>query len=512
MKKNVLEYLYDAVKKEPDKVAFANETFEMTFMELYLRSQSIGTYLASNGIINKPVVVLMKRHPNEIAAFLGVVAGGNYYVPINEKMPQEKLELILADIKAPVIICDKNTCRQAEEVMHEGKIVLYDDIKNTTPDEELLKRIYEKSIDTDCVYVVYTSGSTGEPKGVCACHRSVIDYIENLSEVMEFDKDTVFGSQTPLYLDACLKEIYPTLKFGAKTYIIPKKLFMTPVKLIEFLNERRINTICWVVSAMTMISAVGTFETVKPKYLKRVAFGSEVFAIKQFNLWKNAAKNAKFVNLYGPTEGTGMCCYYKVEREFAEDEIIPVGRPFNNTDIILLNEENKRAQEGEICIRGASVTLGYYHNFEKTKDVYVQNPLNTNYPEIIYKTGDIGRYNKEGELVFVSRKDNQIKHMGYRIEPGEIEGCINSQKYVEFSKVVYDTETKKIVLFYMGEISKKDLMTNVREKLLDYMYPNKIIRLKKMPLMSNGKADIMLLKKMCSEDCEKNIKDEYVAD
>ena len=166
------------------------------------------------------------------------------------------------------------------------------------------------------------------PKGVVACHRSVIDYIESFSDVLEINSDTVFGNQTPLYVDASLKEIYPTLKYGATAYIIPKELFMFPLKLVQFLNEKKINTICWVVPALTMISGLGVFEKGKPEYLHTIAFGSEVFPIKQFLLWRKALPNAKFINLYGPTEATGMSCYYVVDREFSEeDDAIPIGRP-----------------------------------------------------------------------------------------------------------------------------------------------------------------------------------------
>jgi non-ribosomal peptide synthetase component F len=315
---------------------------------------------------------------------------------------------------------------------------------------------------------------------------------------LEFNEDTVFGNQTPLYFDACLKELYPTLKFGATTYLIPRNLFMLPIQLVEFMNEHEINTICWVVSALTMISSFGAFKTVQPKYLHTIAFGSEVFPIKQYNIWKSVLPNAKFTNLYGPTEGTGMCCYYKVNRDFEPGEAIPIGRPFKNTEIILLNEENKRAgkgEVGEICIRGTSLTLGYYNNFEKTNEVFVQNPLNTAYPELIYRTGDLGKLNEYGELVFVSRKDYQIKHMGHRIELGEIEAYVNMLEGVKLAGCIYDDVKGKIVLYYVGDIADKEVAGILKEKLPRYMIPNRIIQLEEMPLTANGKIDRVSLKK-----------------
>lgn len=499
MENNVLSYLDETVKRVPDKTAFANEKEEYTFREVYEQSRSIGTFLHSEGCLRQPVVVFMEKHPRTIIAFLGVIAGGCYYVPIDEEMPRSRIELILENCKAEWLICDEHTKETAKELQFPGKICLYDDIAGTPEDEEALREIRRKALDIDPIYIVFTSGSTGVPKGVAACHRSVIDYIEQLSETLGFDEDTVFANQTPLYFDACLKEIYPTLKFGATTYIVPRSLFLFPVKLVEFLNEHKVNTICWVVSALTMISAFGTFQTVKPEYMKTVAFGSEVFPVKQFRLWREALPDASFTNLYGPTEGTGMCCYYHVEREFADDEAIPIGQPFLNTEILLLDEKDRLAEEGEICIRGTSVTLGYFRNPEKTAEVFVQNPLQDAYPEIIYRTGDIGRYNERGELVFVSRKDDQIKHMGHRIELGEIEANVNRMDGIDMCGCIYDKDKGKIVLYYAGSMESRELVAGLKHRLPRYMIPNCVERLERLPLTANGKIDRVSLKQKYKE-------------
>lgn len=494
MENNVLSYLDAIVKKVPDKTAFANESEGFTFRQVYEQSRSIGTYIHEKGCYRKPVVVFMNKHPKTIMAFFGVITAGCFYVPIDEEMPQSRIDLILENCKAELIICDEKTREKAKTFRFDGELCLYDEIAETPEDREALAEIRRKALDVDPIYIVFTSGSTGVPKGVAACHRSVIDYIEQLSETLGFNENTVFANQTPLYFDACLKEIYPTLKFGATTYIVPKNLFMFPVKLVEFLNEHKVNTVCWVVSALTMISAFGTFQTVKPEYLKTIAFGSEVFPIKQFKIWRETLPEASFTNLYGPTEGTGMCCYYHVKRELKDNEPIPIGQPFQNTEILLLDENNRPAQEGEICIRGTGVTLGYYNNPEKTAEAFVQNPLNTSYPEIIYRTGDIGKYNEHGELVFVSRKDYQIKHMGHRIELGEIEANVNMVEGVKLCGCVYDNEKGKIVLFYVGDIGSKELVACLKEKLPRYMIPNRVEQLQELPFTANGKIDRKALK------------------
>ncbi|MCL2717215.1 MAG: amino acid adenylation domain-containing protein [Lachnospiraceae bacterium] len=489
---NILDYMTASYQATPDKIAFSNGLNHLSFREVKEQCDAIGTYLTDERIYQQPVIVFMAKQPEMVAAFFGVVRGGNYYVPLDVEMPRIRIEHILESLDSPLMICDEKTNDVAKTLDFKGKIVLYKDICSTVTDQEALNKIAGKAIDTDPVYIVFTSGSTGIPKGVVACHRSVIDYIEQLSEVLEFNQGTVFGNQSPLYFDACLKEIYPTLKFGATTYLIPAELFMQPVKLVEFLNEFQINTICWVVSAMTMISAFNTFNTIIPKYLRSINFGSEVFPLKEFHKWQAALPDAKFVNLYGPTECTGMCCYHKIDEAINDTGVIPVGRPFKNTEIIILNELNERVKEnesGEICVRGTSLTLGYYNDFAKTNENFVQNPLNKFYPELIYRTGDIGYFNNKGEIVFCSRKDHQIKHMGNRIELGEIEASIYRIAEIKMACCVYDQAKNKIRLFYVGDITGKEVTEKLKNLLPRYMMPNSVKQIEKMPLKANGKID-----------------------
>lgn len=497
MVNHVLSYLDEIVEQVPDKAAYANEKESYTFRQVYEQSRAIGTGISRKGCYREPVVVFMEKHPKEIIAFLGVIAAGCFYVPIDEEMPASRIDLILENCRARVMICDAHTRKKAEAFSYEGELCLYDALAQTPEDPKALMRIRQKALDIDPIYIVFTSGSTGVPKGVAACHRSVIDYIEQLSEVLGFGQDAVFGNQSPLYFDACLKEIYPTLKFGATTYLVPKGLFSFPVKLVEFLNQYRINTICWVVSALTIVSALGTFGTVVPKFLRTVAFGSEVFPVKQLGIWREALPEASFTNLYGPTESTGMCCYYRVERAFEEGESIPIGRPFPNREILLLTPEGKPAgpgEEGEICIRGTALTLGYYNDPVRTGESFVQNPLNTAYPERIYKTGDIGRYNEAGELLFVSRRDYQIKHMGHRIELGEIEANAHTVPGVRMAACIYDGKKGRIVLYYVGDLPEREVAGALRTRLPRYMLPGRIIRLERLAYTANGKIDRGALK------------------
>lgn len=494
---NILEYLEKTIVQYPDKICYANESEQMTFQQVYRDARAIGTFMNQQGHYKKPVVVFMKKHPKMIVTFLGTVYAGNYYVPIDEEMPAHRIAMIFETLQPEAVVCDDSTIGKINAFPYDGAVYRYEDMAKTVPDEGILRQVADQVIDTDPIYIVFTSGSTGVPKGVVACHRSVIDYIESFSDVLDINENTVFGNQTPLYVDASLKEIYPTLKFGATAYIIPKELFMFPLKLVQFLNDFKINTVCWVVPALTLLSGLGVFEKAVPEYLHTIAFGSEVFPMKQFLMWRKALPHARFINLYGPTEATGMSCYYEVDREFTVDEVIPIGKPFKNTEILLLNDQNRLAgvgELGEICIRGTALTLGYYRDFEKTNAVFVQNPLNDLYPELIYRTGDIGKYNERGDLVFVSRKDYQIKHMGHRIELGEIEMVMNKMQGVMISCCLFDEVKKKVILFYCGDCSKGELIQYGKEKLPRYMLPSFVEKLDTMPLTLNGKVNRLLLK------------------
>lgn len=499
MQTNVLEYLEGTVTRVPDKLAFADQNSGLTFQEMYDRARGIGSDLMAKGAFREPVVVYMAKSPATITAFFGVIYAGCYYVPIDEEMPRRRMELILENTQAKYLIFDETTKDKVGDLGFTGTLIDYEESRKTAADEAGLEKIRAQALDVDPIYVLFTSGSTGTPKGVVGHHRGVIDYIDSLSDVLQVDENTVFGNQTPFYLDACMKEIYPTMKYGATTWIVPKECFMFPVKLVEFLNEHKVNTICWVVSALTMISAFGTFDEVVPEYLHTVAFGSEVFPIKQFNLWKNTLPKAEFYNLYGPTEATGMSCYYHADRLFEDKEVIPVGKPFKNTQIFLLDKDGKevaQGETGEICIHGTCLTHGYYNNPEKTQEAFTQNPLNPFFPDLIYRTGDLGSFNENGDLVFASRKDYQIKHMGHRIELGEIEADVNLLDGVKTCCCIFIKESKKMVLFYVGDMDKRSLTKDLKERLPRYMIPNAILQVDALPLTPNGKMDRIKMEEM----------------
>ncbi len=492
MQKNILEYLEATAPRLPEKTAYSNGNESVTFFSLHAGAKSIGTSLLKLGCRKEAVAILMDKHPNVPVAFYGTVYAGCYYVPLDLSMPVERLERILNRVGAEVMIVDKKGEKLAKSLHFSGKVLPFDEIVKAESDEIMLASVRQRQIDTDPIYVVFTSGSTGEPKGVVACHRSVIDYVEALSDALGFSEESVFANQTPLFFDAPLKELMPVIKYGATAYFVPKMLFSFPVPLCEYLNKYRINTVCWVVSALTQISSLGALEKIPPKYLTTVAFGSEVFPPEQYKKWRDALPDATFYNLYGPTEATGMSCYWRADRALDEGEAIPIGQPFPNTDLLLITEDGREAtgeESGEIYLRGTCVTLGYYGQSDKTAEAFVQNPLHNIYPEIVYRTGDLAKRNQHGELVFLCRKDSQIKHMGHRIELGEIEAATARSEGVRRACCVYDADRKKIVLFYEGETEESALLASLKTLVPPYMIPSVIKKTDVLPLTPNGKLD-----------------------
>lgn len=494
---NILDYLERAEKKHPDKILFADPEHQVTYKECVRIGKSIGTAIAKEGAPRRPAAVLIDREIESTEIFMGSVYAGNFYVPIGKALPVGRISMILDTVRPACFVCREKDLPFVEKLGYEGKVLVYEQILHTPADEELLTKIRREHIDTDPLYAIYTSGSTGTPKGVLVCHRSVIDLVERFAQCFNFTQEEVFANQAPFDFDVSVKDIYSTLRNGGTMYIVPQKMFSFPKLLIPYLNEKKITTVIWAVSALALVAAFKGLEKEKPEYLKKIMFSGEVMPIKVLNYWRKKLPEAMYVNLYGPTEITCNCSFYIVDREFSLNETLPIGEAFPNTDMFLLNEENKPVGEGElgeICVRGTSLALGYYKNPEATEKAFCQNPLNTDYPELIYRTGDLGKY-RGGELFYVTRKDFQIKHMGHRIELGEIEAVLDGLDYISRSCCIYDGENEKIYMFYQADSPcEKQIIKDMQVYLPKYMCPNKYVYLEQLPLNKNGKIDRTALK------------------
>lgn len=501
MQRNVLEYLENSCALFPDKVIFADDKSQITYREFERQVKYLAAYLLENELNGKtgaPIAVFIDRSINSLAGFFGAVYSGCFYVPIDRQMPVARIALILDTLKPQVVLGEEKDKKILDSLERPEKLLILSRFTEETEDlkeeqEKLLLDVRRKSLDTDPLYAIFTSGSTGVPKGVLVSHRSVIDLIDNFKDEFSFTDECIFGNQAPFDFDVSVKDIYSTIKNGATMYVIPKVMFSFPAKLIAFMNEKKINTIIWAVSALRIIENLNAFTGEIPRYLRTAMFSGEVMHNKVLNYWRKYLPDVQYVNLYGPTEITCNCTYYKVDRPFADDEVLPIGVAFLNSGVFLLDGDRQVTEKntaGEICIKGSSLALGYYNNAEKTTEAFCQNPLNKAYPERIYRTGDIGMFNEKGELIFLSRKDDQIKHMGHRIELGEIEAAANSLDFLDAAVCLYDKAEGKIVMFYQAEAPcDKELLKAMGKKLPKYMFPNKLCHFEKLPLNKNNKID-----------------------
>ena len=500
---NILSYLENSAIQWADKVAIADDKNSLTFAQWNQYSRNIGTVInnISGKVYRKPVLVFVDRRIEGLVGFMGVVQSGNFYVPIDCKMPEQRVRLI-SEVLNPiaaitVTASDEKTLKLFD---FQGKILKYEEIINEAADDVLLEEIREQMIDVDPVYSIFTSGSTGIPKGVVIAQRGMIDLAEWLVDTFDFTEKDALGNQTPFYFDGSVKDICICLKSGATLNIIGKKYFTFPKLLIPFINDRKITVILWATSAIVLVGNSDILSFSIPKFLRLVTFAGEAMPAKQLKVWMDKLPRTRFVNLYGPTEVTVDCTYYEVNRKFEDDEFIPIGNACRNKSVLIFNDEGKLVKEGEIgelCVRGTGLALGYYNNNEKTREAFVQNPLHYLYKDTIYCTGDMVKYNKRGEIEFVSRRDFQIKHKGNRIEMGEIEVAINSIPNITNATCVFDQPNDKIVLFYTTTDGfEVDIINQVKDKIPVYMFPEVIILLKAMPYNMNGKIDRIELKKL----------------
>ena len=502
MKNSVLPWLDETAKRLPNKLALQDISGNITYQEYRSKSLAIAYKIVelNKGEMKKPVVVYLEKGKEVLVSFMGVAYSGCFYSPIDTEMPQSRVDKILEVLKPEIVITTNKLKTNFEKFNFYGSYIIYEETICSEEDETAVKPYTEKIVDTDLLYVLFTSGSTGVPKGVSICHRSVIDYTDWVTETFNITQKDTFGNQAPFYFDNSILDIYSCMKTGATLNIIPKKLFFQPVPLLEYIKYNKINTIFWVPSALIVVSKLKAFRNVDlSDTLKRVLFCGEVMPNKQLNIWRKFLPNVTYANLYGPTEITDACTYYIVDREFSDDEPLPIGIPMSNTDILVLNDEDKLVTDdevGELCVRGTSLAMGYYNNPEKTRSAFVQNPLNKAVPEIIYRTGDLVRYNEYREIIYISRKDFQIKHLGHRIELGEIETAISSLEEVTLNCCLYDEKNQKIVLFVDAQVDRDYIKERIEKLVPEYMIPGKVIYLENMPINANGKIDRIKLKEL----------------
>lgn len=499
MKINLIEYFEEILSKCPDKVAIIDKGEHTTFRDLSRKAKCLSMYLihALQGT-NLPIAVYLPKSVDAVFSDIACLYSGNIYMNLDIKTPAERIRNILDLIQPKAIISTNQYIKNISDIVRSDiRIINIDEIDwNESYDSKQIEKTWTKLIDTDPLCIINTSGSTGTPKGVVLNHRSFLDFIARSLESFDFSDDEIIGSLSPLVFDIYSFELCMLMAKSSTIVVIPDGLSAFPVTILKLMKEQRISFIFWVPTIMVNIANLNLLQQVPLPDLRIVWFAGEVFPTKQFNYWRANLGHTLFANLYGPIEITLDCTFYIVEREIRDEEPIPIGYSYKNTDILILNEKDERVtgvnQEGELCVRGSSLAMGYYNNPEKTAAAFVQNPLNNSYPEIIYRTGDIVFLNEMKEIVFKGRKDSLVKHMGYRIELGEIEHIIiNTLKLVNNGCIVYNNRDKEIILFYEAEkeLPPAEFRIAIGKALPKYMIPTRYHRLDELQRNTNGKID-----------------------
>lgn len=510
MQVNILEYFQKTCEEKPWKTAVIDRQRSVSFSDLKSTSILIANRIvASCPVFNRPVAVYLPKSIELIASDIAIIYSGNIFMNLDVNTPIARVQNILDKIQPSVIISDHFNYNKIKHICA-PEIVCIDIEKSEThegglTDKDLCVRL-GTIIDTDPFCIINTSGSTGTPKGVVLNHRSFIDFTEWAIDRLNIREDEIIGSLSPVVFDIYCFELCLLMAKSATILLIQDQMAAFPVTIIKLLSEQRATLLFWVPTIMVNIANMDLLSKYDLTSISKVFFAGEVFPTKQYNYWHNQLPGVTFTNLYGPIEITLDCTYFTIDRELDDGEQIPIGFPCRNTDIILLNEENGEARPDEVaelCVRGTSLAMGYYNDPEKTSLAFIQNPLNKSYPEIIYRTGDLVLKNERGELIFKGRKDTQIKHLGYRIEMGEIEHIlINSLKIIDNGCVVYDYNRKELVLIYesVENISFAEIRKALSTVLPKYMIPGGFKKMDALPRNANGKIDRFALNLLVNKD------------
>ena len=509
MKVSLIELFEETVRKYPEKTAVIDKDRTINFADLHKQALQIAAKIIRLGVgQNRPVGLFLDKSIESVYANQGILYAGDFYMNLDIKTPAERIRNILQLTEPAVIISTSRQVKPIAAIIPDTvqMILLDEEAWDEEVDAQQVTRRLSSIIDTDPSCIINTSGSTGTPKGVVLNHKSFFDFIDWAIDTFHFGDDLVMGSLSPIVFDIYSFELCMLMAKASTLVVLPAHLAAFPAKILEVLEQHQVNFLFWVPTIMVNIANMDLLSAFKLDSLQTVWFAGEVFPTKQYNYWHHHLPQTTFANLYGPIEITLDCTYYIIDKEIPDEQPLPIGYPCRNTDILVLDDEDRLVSqphvEGELCVRGTSLAMGYYNNPEKTAAAFVQNPLNKAYPETIYRTGDIVCYDEEGLIIFKGRKDNIVKHMGYRTDLGEIEHVIiNTLKLVKNGCIVYNQAEKQITLFYEAEqeIQAAEFRLQIGKVLPKYMIPTAFHRLDQLQRNANGKIDRLFYKKQVNK-------------
>jgi amino acid adenylation domain-containing protein len=356
------------------------------------------------------------------------------------------------------------------------------------------------AIDSDLAYILFTSGSTGNPKGVMLSHLNSLTFVNSAYDFFQIEKDDRFSNVCPLHFDMSVFDLFVAFKAGATVVIIPETTAIFPVKLAEVIAKNRISIWNSVPSALSLLATYKNLDNHDLSSLRMIFFAGEQFPIKYLRRLREAIPGARFCNMYGQTEANSSTYHWVDQIPLDVKASLPMGRPLPNFEVFALDEDGnkviKPGQEGELYVRASTVALGYWGETEKTEKAFVKNPLTPELDERVYKTGDLVHLDGDGNFVFLGRKDHMIKSRGYRIEIGEIETVLCNHPEITNAVVIPIPDelignriSVIIVPFSQGKIRKDDVLRYCSQLLPKYMIPEIIEFRESLPTTSSGKVD-----------------------
>ena len=497
MNGNILEDLERTAARVPERVAFLDDQTALTFAQLHHQARAVGSCLMDVMPPRGVAAVLMDgRSMTCVPAFLGVAYAGGAYAPLDPAMPAERLAVILERMRPDCVLTDDKGRRAMSALTSvTAPVVDFADAVETAVRSEALAAVRARSGMFDPLSILYTSGSTGIPKGSIQSHASYIHYTEATIEVYGFDEGTIFGNQSPLFYANSIIDIYPPIALGATVYLLPANALAFPRRFGQCLRERHVTEL-----TMTPSSFIAVSEALEEGSLPELTHGimsGEMMPWAPLKKWMRVAPNAGFYNFYGSTEAFSVAVG-RVRDHYEDSELLPVGRPFRQAHILFTDEEGREVDPlngGEMLVSNPWLSSGYHRDPERTEAAFALDPMQRGYFERFYRTGDIGRLTPDGELLVLGRRDAQVKHHGYRMELGEVELALRGIPGWRDGCVLFDQPTGRLFCFWTGGLTEKELLAGLKKKLQRYMLPDVCIHLDELPHTATMKIDRVALRK-----------------
>lgn len=521
------QLLTESATRLPDKEAVRFSGKSLSYSQLDRVTNQLARKLCELGVRRGDRVgIFVHKSLASVVAVFGIMKAGGVYVPLDPGAPAKRLAYITRNCGIRVLLTSSEKLKTVSQFFDEGTpveaLVLMNEGERASISQETRATIVSwhevraqddgppppaGTIDTDLAYILYTSGSTGDPKGVMISHRTIFVFINWACETFGLNESDRVTSHAPLHFDLSTFDIYATVKGGGTVVLVPENLSIFPIQLVRLLQDEKITVTYLVPSILSLMVTYGQLERHDLSSLRAVLFAGEVFPIKYLREWVSRVPQAEYYNLYGPTE-TNVCTYYKVT---ADDVLpdrtrpVPIGVPCANIEVFAVNGEDRLVtepgEEGELWVRGSCLAQGYWGDPEKTERTFIANPFQPNYRDIVYRTGDIVMLSEDrANWVYVGRRDHMVKSRGYRIELGEIESVLYAHDEVKEAAVVAipdDFLGNRIKAFVVplkeNGLTAKDLEIHCRERLPRYMIPDTFQFESALPKTSNGKVNRTLL-------------------